>query len=333
MGIFIFSSTIIFLLSLFVIKQLLCYDNKGKEINHMQEDLGKKEIVIPQAIHSTFESYDELLSLFNCYTKNNFDTIIMNFRKNTWFDSNLLPIIYGYVVYGEVNHNIRSAYNNQNYCKLHQVLIRNGFAKYCFNMEYKPKKHETVVPFKVFLSSDTYGFGSYIDAEIVRYFPKMEDHVKKDLSTFIQELFGNAQIHGECNKVFTCGQYYYQNHKMDFTIVNLGTTIGENVKLFLTENNRTLPDNNISWAVQPENSTKRTNSGGMGLSLMQEFIYYNSGKYQIISGDEFWELNDKSISERKFKYAFPGTVINIEIDQNDKSYYKYKEEVSVENIF
>ena len=94
-----------------------------------------------------------------------------------------------------------------------------------------------------------------------------------------------------------------------------------------------MPNNNISWAVQPENSTKRTNSGGMGLSLMQEFIYHNSGKYQIISGHEFWELDNKIISEKNFQNAFPGTVINIEIDQNDTSYYKYKEEVSVENIF
>ncbi len=241
----------------------------------MPNDITTKEIIIPQAIHSTFKSYDELLNLFSCYLSDNINTIIMNFRKNTWFDANLLPIIYGYVVFGRMKFNIESAYNNQNDCKLHQVLIRNGFAKFCFNMEYKPRKRETVVPFKVFQSSDTYGFGAYIDAEIVRYFPKMEDRVKRDLSIFTQELFGNAQIHGGCNKVFTCGQYYYKHQKMDFTIVNLGTTIEENVKTFLLEQNKELPNNNIGWAVQPENSTKRTNSGGIGLSLMQEFIYHN----------------------------------------------------------
>ena len=66
---------------------------------------------------------------------------------------------------------------------------------------------------------------------------------------------------------------------------------------------------------------------------MQEFIYHNNGKYQIISGDEFWEINKKVICEKKFKYSFPGTVINIEIDQDDSSYYKYKEDLSTENIF
>ena len=298
--------------------------NKQRSIN---------TILIPQAIHSTFESYEKLLSLFNCYFDKNINKILISFRKNTWFDSNLLPVLYAYVIYGNKMYRIESMYDNQLDCPLHKVLIRNGFAKYCFNMEYRPKPNETVVPFNVFNSSDTYGFGSYIDAEIIRYFHKMDNSVKKDLSIFIQELFGNAQIHGGCNKVFTCGQYYYQHHKMDFTIVNLGTTIGENVKSFLIDENRTLPENNISWAVQPENSTKRTNSGGMGLSLMQEFIYHNNGKYQIISGDEFWEINKKVICEKKFKYSFPGTVINIEIDQDDSSYYKYKEDLSTENIF
>lgn len=292
-----------------------------------------EEILIPKTIYSTFESYNNLLRLFNRYTiHNNVNRIIMNFQKNTWFDANLLPLLYAYVILG-ASHGVKSSYDNDFSCPFHKVLIRNGFAKYCFNLEYKPKNSETVVPFKVFQSNNTYGFGAYIDAEITRYFPIMENRVKRDLSIFIQELFGNAQIHSGCSEVYTCGQYYYQKHKMDFTIVNLGTTIGENVIPFLTEKHKKLPDNNISWAVQPEHSTKRINSGGMGLSLMQEFIYHNNGKYQIVSGNEFWELNHKFINEKTFPYSFPGTLINIEIDQNDTSYYKYREKISMDNIF
>lgn len=111
---------------------------------------------------------------------------------------------------------------------------------------------------------------------------------------------------------------------MDFTIVNLGTTIGENVEKYLRGLNKQLPQNNITWAVKSGNSTKIEVSGGLGLSLMQEFIYYNEGKYQIVSGNEFWELNNRSVGEEKFNESFPGTIINIEIDQNDTSFYKYK---------
>ena len=287
----------------------------------------ERVIIIPQCIRSTFEGYEKILELFECYQTNNWKEIGMDFRGNTWFDANLLAIIFAYVYYGMKTYGIKSAYNNQHTCKLHELLIRNGFAKSCFDLEYKPKLNETVVPFKIFRSNDTYGFADYIDDEIVRYFPRMENRVRKGLSTYIQELFGNAQIHSGCDKVFTCGQYYYQNDKMDFTIVNLGTTIGENVVEYLKEREEELPENNITWAVKPQNSTKRTHSGGIGLSLMHEFIYHNSGKYQIISGNEFWELDNKVVSEKKFSNYFPGTVVNIEINQSDTSYYKYREPI------
>ena len=288
----------------------------------------EKEIMIPQSIHSTYEGYSELLGTFQCYVKDvpsDLERIVMNFRRNTWFDANLLPIIYAFAEYGDKEHGIQSMYDNQSECKLHKILIRNNFGKLCFSLDHKPMKNETVVPFKIFRSSDTYGFGNYIDAEIVRYFPVMEENVKRDLSVYIQELFGNAQIHGNCLKVFTCGQYYPTSQKMDFTIVNLGTTIKNNVESYLSDMDQKVPMNCIEWAVQPEHTTKRLNSGGIGLSLMEEFIRYNKGKYQIISGNEFWELNREIEDERELSSYFPGTIINIEIAQNDTNKYKYTE--------
>lgn len=290
-------------------------------------------IKMPSSISSNFDGYNRLINLFSCYQKADVDKIEIDFRANAWFEANLLPIVYAYVDYGSRKFKIISVYIYKETSKLHQLFIRNGFAKLCFNMEYQPKWHETVVPFKVFRADNTYDFATYIDAEIVRYFPKMENSVMKALSSYIQELFGNAQIHGICDRVFTCGQYYHQNHKMDFTIVNTGVTIGKNVVDYLNEYGRPLPENNISWAVQPANSTKRTSSGGWGLSLMQEFIFHNNGKYQIISGNEFWELNCKKNNQGKLDNFFPGTIINIEIDQSDNAYYRYKRRNDEGNIF
>lgn len=93
------------------------------------------------------------------------------------------------------------------------------------------------------------------------------------------------------------------------------------------------PDSCIAWAVEPEHSTKKTNSGGIGLSLMHDFIYYNNGKFQIISGNEFWELNAKNIECAKLDVFFPGTIVNIEINQNDKNYYKYELYVDNQELF
>jgi len=260
------------------------------------------------------------------------DTITLDFQANTWFDANLLPVIYAIVEFGR-GKGITSLYLNQPDCKLHRLLIRNGFAKYCFGLSHQPLQQETAIPFKTFRATDTYGFSAYMDAELLRYFPDMDFSIKRAISTYIQELFGNAQIHGICSHVYTCGQYYFQNHKMDFTIVNLGKTISDNVVEFLLELNVELPTNNIAWAVEPNHSTKRNYSGGIGLTLMRDFIRFNRGKFQIVSGNEFWELNGKTEYTRNFEMPFPGTIINIEIDQNDKNIYRDARQSIFESIF
>lgn len=290
---------------------------------------------MPQAVHSTKEGFNQLFCTMDAFmdSENESKTIIVDFKRNTWFDANLLPVVYAFMYYGRKKYNIQGGYSNQSTDKFHKLLIRNNFGKACFGLEYKPKRNETVVPFKIFRASDTYQFGEYMDSEIVRYFPKMEERVKRDLSIYIQELFGNAQIHGSCDKVFTCGQYYHTNHKMDFTIVDLGHSIKENVIGYLTELSQELPKSCIAWAVEPAHSTKRTNSGGIGLSLMHDFIYFNNGKFQIISGDEFWELNAKKEEYANMDVFFPGTIVNIEIDQNDKKYYKYQQNDYKQELF
>lgn len=295
----------------------------------------QKRIIMPQAIHSDKKGFSELFKTLSPFLdpSNRENELILDFYKNTWFDANLLPALYAFVDYGRRLYGINCIYHNQFNDKLHKLLIRNNFAKMCFDLPYQPLPKETVVPFKIFRASDTYGFGEYMDAEIIRYFPEMEICVKHDLSTYIQELFGNAQIHAECDRVFTCGQYYHVNHKMDFTIVDVGRSIKENVIRYLQELNQSIPHNCITWAVEPEHSTKRTNSGGMGLSLMRDFIMYNNGKYQIVSGNEFWELNAKRVECERMDAVFPGTIINIEIDQNDKNYYMYQHITQEHNLF
>ena len=283
----------------------------------------EKNIRIPQAVHSDLKGFQDLLAIVKIYLEVESGTkITLDFHANTWFDANLLPVIYSVVELGR-QRDIKSSYSNQHSCKLHKLLIRNGFAKYCFNLEYRPRPRETVIPFKVFQARDTYEFSTYMDRELMGYFPDMEINVKKAISSYIQELFGNAQIHGDCTHVYTCGQHYYENHKMDFTVVNLGKSFAQNVIEYLNETKSVLPENNIAWAVEPNHSTKRTTTGGIGLSLMRDFINCNHGKFQIVSGNEFWELCEGVEKTHTFDGMFPGRIVNIEIDQNDKNIYSY----------
>lgn len=281
-------------------------------------------LYIPQSVTSDYKGYSSLLELCNPYLNVNLaqSQIVLDFKKNIWFEANLLPVLYAYMVEGH-KFGITSMYRNQNGDKFTDILIRNGFAKVCFNKEHRPRENETCVPFKTFKANDTYNFGKYIDAELPRYFPAMEDRLKKDISSYIQEIFGNAQIHGGSDKVFTCGQYYPKNNKMDFTIVDLGWTFYNNVANFFSSLKEETPVHSIEWAVQPEHSTKSGFSGGFGLSLLRDFIKFNAGKFQIVSGNEYWELFGGIEKTDKFSYNFPGTIVNIEIDQSDKKFYFY----------
>lgn len=281
----------------------------------------EKRIRIPQAVHSDYSGFSALLDIAETYMNSKSGTkVVLDFLANTWFDANLLPVIYSIVEYGK-QRNVESSYSNQRSCTLHKLLLRNGFAKHCFSLEYKPRDKETSIPFKVFQAEDTYAFGCYMDTELMEYFPNMETETKKAISSYIQELFGNAQIHGSCTQVYTCGQHYFTNHKMDFTIVNLGKTFSDNVTEYLSEMNFPVPSNNIAWAVEPDHSTKRDTTGGIGLSLMRDFISFNRGKFQIISGHEFWELSEGKEKSNFFKNYFPGTIVNIEVDQSNKNIY------------
>lgn len=292
---------------------------------------------IPTRIRSNYYGFDTLMSFFDTIIQNGISKhYTLEFCANAWFDANLFPVLYAYLAYCKFSFDCSFSYKYNRHSssrKIHDLMIRNGFAEECFHIKTKPRESETVVPFKIFDSTDTYSFGKYIDSEIVLYLPAMDPADRRGISAYIQELFGNAQIHGECRKVFTCGQYYRTKGKMDFTIVNLGKTFGDNVIGFFNNIGDTAPDHSIAWAVEPEHSTKLTSSGGWGLSLMREFIHYNNGRFQIVSGDEYWELNKQKEVCKRFNYSFPGTIVNIEIDQRDKNYYSYSAKEISEELF
>ena len=110
----------------------------------------QRTIKIPQSIHSNYKGFQELLSIAQDYGDScSGDRVILDFKANTWFDANLLPVIYAVVYLGN-EKGIAGAYSNQNTCRLHKLLIRNGFAKCCFKLPHEPLKYESAIPFKIF---------------------------------------------------------------------------------------------------------------------------------------------------------------------------------------
>lgn len=90
----------------------------------------------------------------------------------------------------------------------------------------------------------------------------------------------------------------------------------------------------IKWAVGEDHTTKQGSiPGGLGLSLIRDFLEKNDGKIQIVSANGYWEQREGQEAVNQFSQVFPGTIVNLEFNIEDKSYYSLSSEVDEGNIF
>ena len=95
-----------------------------------------------------------------------------------------------------------------------------------------------------------------------------------------------------------------QKKRLDFTIVDLGRTIKSNVKEYV--NKEVSGKDALKWAVTEGNTTKHGEiPGGLGLSMIREFLKKNDGKIQIVSEDGYWEQKGYNEKNDCFSQIFP----------------------------
>lgn len=184
-----------------------------------------------------------------------------------------------------------------------------------------------------FSSSEEGKYLNYIDDEFLSK-PNMliiSDLLKKRILISLIELFNNAHTHGRCNFLYVSGKYFERQKKMCLTLCNIGTTIRANVNFFL--NKQMKGHAAINWAVLLGNSTRIGNiPGGLGFSVIRNFLKVNEGKIQIISSNGMWEENKEGIFEQSLDDPFEGTIINLEFNIDNKSYILF-EEIDLKTIF
>ncbi len=91
-------------------------------------------------------------------------------------------------------------------------------------------------------------------------------------------------------------------------------------------------DDAINWATKDGNSTKIDTSGGIGLYQLREFLKENGGKIQISSGSGYWEECENIINKTNFEHIFKGTIVNIEVDINNKVYISTNEKNDLNSV-
>ncbi len=260
-----------------------------------------------------------------------FEEIAIDFAGINWIDANMCAPL-GAILY-KISRQANSLSLENIPESIRKILSKNGFLSN-YGGEKKPDTYHTTIEYKRFESKDDKYFATYVEQHLVgKGLPKMSTGLQKKFREAIYEIFNNAVTHSETELgIFSCGQYFPQARRFDFSIADLGIGMKENVK-----RNAGLDfsaEEAIRWATEARNTTKRGSiPGGLGLKLLCEFIKLNEGRIQIVSDAGFWQLEKSTVTTTPLPVAFPGTVVNVEINTRDTNTYRLTSEVGSKNVF
>ena len=261
-----------------------------------------------------------------------FDSVELDFSNCGFFEANMAAPIYAVIA------RLRNELNDVSIVNvppaIERILRKNQFLT-IFNMMALRDTNQTTIPFKIFKLQAGEQFFDYLGAYMNgRGIPTMTEALTKRFRQSLFEIFQNAAIHSQSQSgIFTCGQFFPQKHRLDFTIADAGVGIRENVRRY-TGKARMSSCTAIEWALTEGNTTKTGNQpGGLGLKLIKDFIRKNKGKLQIVSRFGYLEFSANGESVTKMGHDFPGTCVNIEINTQDTRSYCLKSELNSNDIF
>ena len=111
----------------------------------------------------------------------------------------------------------------------------------------------------------------------------------------------------------------------------MGKTFQENVSEFLHIG--ICPEDAIKWAMVKGHTTKVGDTGGLGLSVITEFVEKNEGEFLLISGNGALCMHGKNPIYERTSSFFPGTFVNLVFNLSDpKRYIKTDENQSTVNF-
>lgn len=270
-------------------------------------------------INTNFSCYNQFVNLYKELKDVYFDTI--NIKLEKWFGANMSAALGGVLDKLDFTASINVSSKNE---AILSILKKNGFlANYGY--EKNPDVNNTTIQYLKLRASDSRYFNSYVMNELLSRsdLPKMSDSLKKKIAESIYEIFVNAQIHSKSDYIYTCGQFFPHKEKIEFTIVDMG--IGFKKHINDSFNFSLSSVQTIKWALINGNTTKKDVPGGIGLSLLTEFIKLNRGKFQIISDDGFYEVGETENSGF-LDSPFPGTIVNMEFRTDDTNSYRLSSE-------
>ena len=279
-------------------------------------------------IDTSFESYQQLINLYNENKDSWFETIEISFQQ--WFAANLSSAIGG--ILDKLLGDLNTIHFNNIPPQIQTIIQKNNFLSH-FDYQRIDDINNTTIRYLKLKPTDGRFFHGYVVKELLNRpeLPKMSSALKKKIAESIYEIFVNAQLHSESDFIYTCGQFFPTKHTIEFTITDTGIGFKNRVNNRFETNLSSVQA--IKWAMIDGNSTKQDISGGIGLAILREFVSINKGKIQIISDDGFYQLDSNGVQTRLFSGSFPGTIINMQFKTDDTTSYSLMSEAESDELF
>ena len=285
---------------------------------------------MPSFIQNDYEGYSKLIDLYSETKEVVSENVVLNFSKVEKFESNLLSVL-GAIIFNLTRNanNVNLTFDNASKRQVQEMFIENKFP-YVSQLEKTQSSgdsvNDTAISYRVFGQKASQQVNEYLNSELLskKELPKMSYLLLKEIRKNILEIFSNAGAHGgnEIPFVFSCGQYFRDKQRLDFTVVNCGISIKKNVEDFLGKPCSGVET--IEWALASGNTTRKGDiPGGLGMSLLREFLAEknNNGKLQIASADGYYAESEGKIDTKTFSSQFDGTIVNIEFNMSDNKNY------------
>jgi len=284
-------------------------------------------IKLPSRIGSVRQGFASLANIYQQVKTRQFETIQLDFQNTTWFDANMLAML-GAIMESAWTNNLEIV-NLVNLRPEQEKIFKKTRFSY-FGGESLPDHYQTTVEYRKSKVSEIGSFEKYLEKKLLVHpgLPNMSALLRKKIKESILEIFNNVQMHGNCEFVFSCGQYYPRKGRLDFTIVDIGNTIRKKVRDY--SGREVSGKRAIEWAVSERTTTRKGDiPGGLGFTLIREFLSKNKGKIQIASADGYWYEKDCTSQSEDLNDFFGGTVVNLEFNVNDQGSYCLTSETDI----
>ncbi len=260
-----------------------------------------------------------------------FDDVEIDMEETSWFDADMCA------AFGAILYNLGENLNTVNLTNLdsevENILSKNGFLSHYGRVKISDS-WDTTISYKRFDVKDDHYFSSYIENEFMHRseMPNLSSGLLKKFRESIFEIFNNAVYHSRTKLgIFSCGQFFPTRNRLNFTVADLGVGICQNIRDHAGYDFS--PENAIDWATKDNNTTKCGGvPGGLGLTLLREFIDLNDGCFRIVSDAGYWQRRKKETTTAPLDHPFPGTVVSVEINTADWRSYVLTSELRVQDI-